>query len=76
MLIHDRDPRPSGENLSPWEPNWRIWCWVLAAAIVGFAAANASGGLSILLVITTFGLCCRAVDEAIPYGDGLREWRQ
>jgi len=29
-----------------------------------------------LLCFAAFGLCCRSVSEAVPYGDGLREWRQ
>lgn len=79
MLIHDEDPGPAPEGPqrpAPWEPNWRLWAWVLAAAIVAFAATNSSGPVSALLVLTAFGLCCRALNEAIPYGAGLTEWRQ
>ena len=79
MLIHDEDPSPAPDGppgRAAWEPNWRLWAWVLAAAVVAFAAANTVGAVSTLLVLTAFGLCCRALNEAIPYGGGLTEWRQ
>jgi hypothetical protein len=79
MLIHDEDPAPVPEDPpspAPWEPNWRLWSWVLAATVVAFAAANTAGAVSALLVLAAFGLCCRALNEAIPYGAGLSEWRQ
>jgi len=79
MLIHDRDREPPAQEPpggAAWEPNWRVWRWVLAAAIVVFAAASTTSGASTLLFLTGFGLCCRSVSEAVPYGDGLREWRQ
>lgn len=79
MLIHDHDPGPpdgDAPDRAPWEPNWRVWRWAVAGAVVAFAAANATGGVSVLLLLTAFGLCCRSLSEAIPYGDGLREWRQ
>jgi hypothetical protein len=79
MLIHDRDPGTPPEReprRAPWEPNWRVWRWLLAAGVVAFAAANATGAASTFLMLTVFGLCCRSLSEAIPYGDGLREWRQ
>ena len=80
MLIHDEDPgSPADEDPrrpAPWEPNWRVWRWVLAAGVVGFAAENTVGAVSALLVLTAFGLCCRALDEALPYGMGLTDWRQ
>lgn len=79
MLIHDGHPAPEPEGppeRAPWEPNWRLWAWVLAAGIVGFGAANTAGAASTFLVLTAFGLCCRALGEALPYGGGLTEWRQ
>ena len=76
MLIDDRNPGSPRPGPSPWEPNWRMWRWVAAAAVVAFAAASVSGGVAAMLAITAFGLACRALDEAIPYGQGLREWRQ
>lgn len=76
MLIHDEDRGPDPPERAAWEPNWRLWAWVLAAAVVAFAAVNTTGAVSALLVLTAFGLSCRALSEAIPYGGGLTEWRQ
>ena len=79
MLIHegDREPPPDDpQRPAPWEPNWRLWAWVLAAAVVAFAGVNTNGAASALLVLTAFGLCCRALNEALPYGAGLTDWRQ
>jgi hypothetical protein len=59
-----------------WEPNWRVWRWVLAALVTGFAAAHSGGALSVLLVFAVFALVCRALSEALPWGDGLSDWRQ
>jgi hypothetical protein len=44
--------------------------------VVGYAAAHSDGAVETLLVFLVFGLCCRAALEALPDGDGLREWRQ
>jgi hypothetical protein len=71
MLVHER---PAGPR--PWQPNWRIWRWVAVAAIVGYAASRATGGVGVLLIMVTFYAACKAVAEAIPYGNGLREHRQ
>jgi hypothetical protein len=71
MLIHEREPGPQ-----PWQPNWRVWRWVAAAVIVGFAATHATGGVGVLLILLAFYAACKAVSEAIPYGGGLREHRQ
>jgi hypothetical protein len=75
--VHAREPDdPEDQWREPWEPNWRIWRWVGAAVVVTFAATHAAGALEALLVLVVFGLCCRAALEALPDGDGLREWRQ
>jgi hypothetical protein len=34
------------------------------------------GAIEALLVFVVFGLVCRAAVEALPSGDGLREYRQ
>ena len=70
----DREPRP--EERRPWEPNWRIWRWVVAAVVVSYAATRSDGALEALLVFVVFGLICRAAVEALPNGDGLKEYRQ
>ena len=72
----DSRPHEPDEGPRPWEPNWRVWRWVGAALLVGFAAGHADGGVQYLLVVTTFTLVCQAVSEALPRMSGLREWRQ
>jgi hypothetical protein len=74
--VHASDPDPRDEGPRPWEPNWKVWRWVLAAVIVAFAATRSEGALEALLVFVVFGLVCRAALEALPGGDGLREYRQ
>jgi hypothetical protein len=65
-----------GEPRPPWEPNWRVWRWVAAAVVVAYAATQAQGVAELVLVVGVFALACRAATEALPSGDGLREWRQ
>jgi hypothetical protein len=71
MLIHEEERRPR-----PWHPNWRIWRWLAVAAVVGYGATAATGGIGVLLTLVAFYAACKAVAEALPYGDGLREHRQ
>ena len=75
--VHSPEPdRPDDDGRTPWEPNWRIWRWVGAAAVVAYAATRTEGAMQTLLVMVVFALCCRAAIVALPDGDGLREWRQ
>ena len=75
--VHARQPdEPEDEGRTPWEPNWRVWRWVVAAVLVTYGASRADGALEVLLVLVVFGLCCRAAPELLPSGDGLSEWRQ
>ena len=73
--IHAEEPdrRP---DKPPWEPNWKVWRWLVAAGFVGFGAAHTDGALAVLLVFVIFALVCRALLEAMPDGDGLRDYRQ
>jgi hypothetical protein len=71
MLIHEEEPRPR-----PWQPNWRVWRWLLVAAVVGYGATAATGGIGVLLALIAFYAACQALAEAIPYGGGLSEHRQ
>ena len=71
MLIHEEQSGPRA-----WQPNWRVWRWVVAAVVVGFAATAATGAIGVLLTFTAFFAACKAVAEAIPYGGGLSEHRQ
>ena len=75
--VHAREPDPpEDDGRTPWEPNWRLWRWLAAAAVVAYAASRAEGPLEALLVLIVFGLACRGALELMPGGDGLREWRQ
>ena len=70
----ERGERPEGPR--PWQPNWRLWRWLVPALVVGYAAAHSDGALATLLIFVVFGICCRAVLELVPEADGLRDWRQ
>ena len=70
----DRDPRPEGP--APWEPNWLVWRWILAALPFAYGVARADGAVKTLLAFVVFGLACRVLVELIPEGDGMREHRQ
>jgi hypothetical protein len=71
MLIHEREDGPR-----PWQPDWRVWRWVVVAVVVGYAATRATGGIGVLLILVAFAAACKALDEALPYRGGLREHRQ
>ena len=74
---HEPDPPPGkGGDRQPWEPNWRMWRWIAAAAVAVYCATEADGAAQGVLVILAFVLVCLAVDAGLPRGDGLREWRQ
>jgi hypothetical protein len=74
--VHAEDPSPGPDERPAWEPNWRIWRWVVVALPAAYAATSAQGVVEALLVLIVFGLACRAAVEALPDGDGLREYRQ
>ncbi len=75
--VHARDPdEPEDDGRTPWEPNWRLWRWLGAAAVFTYGAGHVEGALQYLLVLIVFALCCRGAVELVPDGDGLRDWRQ
>jgi hypothetical protein len=77
--VHSRDPDPlpeQPEGRTPWEPNWRVWRWILAAAVVVFAATRTDGAVQLLLVMIAFGLGCQAAAAAVPLPWGMRDYRQ
>jgi hypothetical protein len=75
-FVHAEDRDPGPERPRPWEPDWRVWRWVVAAVFVTYGAARSDGAVEALLVFVVFALVCRAALEALPNGDGLREYRQ
>jgi hypothetical protein len=72
--VHARDS--DDQRRRPWEPNWRVWRWIAAAVVLAYAATRSDGALEALLILGAFALACQAAAEALPSGDGLREWRQ
>ena len=74
MLVHE--PREEPPERPAWSPNWRLWAWVLAAVVVGFAASSTDGAIGFALLMGSFAAACRAVTVALPYGGGLTDWRQ
>jgi hypothetical protein len=74
--VHAGEPERPQYGRAPWEPNWRVWRWIIAAGVVTYGSAHTRGALAALLVIAVFALVCRAAAEALPHGDGLREHRQ
>jgi hypothetical protein len=74
--VHAQDPEPRDDERGPWEPNWRVWRWVVLAAILVYGCAHTHGALAALLMFAVFASVCQAAAEALPNGDGLREYRQ
>jgi len=74
--IHAHEPEPPDDGREAWEPNWRLWRWVLAGLVFAYAATRSHGALEFLLVLIVFAFGCRAVLELLPDGDGMREYRQ
>jgi hypothetical protein len=74
--VHAHEPGPPEDRRPVWEPNWRVWRWVLAAAALGYASGHTHGAVSAVLTLTVFVCVCQAGAEALPRGDGLREYRQ
>jgi hypothetical protein len=75
--VHAREPdQPEDDERASWEPDWRVWRWVVVAVVFGYAATRVGGVVELLLVMIVFAFSCRAAVEALTNGDGLREWRQ
>jgi hypothetical protein len=76
MLIDTRDPSPADRARPPWQPNWRVVAWAAAAIVIGIGGASADDAIGVVLIMVAFAAGCRALDEALPYKEGLREHRQ
>jgi hypothetical protein len=74
--VHAHGPGPPEERRPPWEPNWLVWRWVGTAGVAGYASAHSHGAVSAVLMLLVFVFVCQAAAEALPKGDGLREYRQ
>lgn len=76
FLIDDRPWRPVPSPDPVWEPNWRVWRWVLAALVMSGGGFVTNGFASYVCVVLAFAFALCALDRALPYKDGLREYRQ
>jgi hypothetical protein len=74
--VHAQEPDAHEERRPVWEPNWRVWRWILAAAVLGYGSAHTTGALAAVLTVVVFVCVCQAAAEALPSGDGLRQYRQ
>ena len=75
--VRSGPPDPPPEEARPlWEPNLRIWRWVLMALPPLYAALRTDGAAELVAVFLVLALVCRAALEAVPDGDGLRHFRQ
>jgi hypothetical protein len=74
--VHAHEPEPPEGRRQPWEPNWRVWRWIVAAAVAAYASAHSGGAVAALLMLLVFTFVCQAAAAALPDGDGLREHRQ
>jgi len=74
--VHANEPEPTPGGRPAWEPNWRLWRWVLAAIPLSIAADRSHGVVALILVLAVFTLVCKAIAELWPDGDGMREYRQ
>jgi hypothetical protein len=74
--VHANEPDPAPEGRPAWEPDWRLWRWIIAAIACTIAAERSEGVVALVLVLAVFAFACKAVDELLPNSDGLREHRQ
>jgi hypothetical protein len=78
LLIDTRrpPPPPSQPERPAWEPNWRLWGLVALAVAAAVGAQATAGVAAYVLVCAALVFGCRALAVALPYGAGLREYRQ
>jgi hypothetical protein len=76
LLIEERPFAPPPPSRPAWEPNWRVWSWVLAALLASAGGFVTGGFASYVFVVLAFAFALCALDRALPYKDGLREYRQ
>jgi hypothetical protein len=76
VLIDTRVPPPTPPERPVWEPDLRTWALVLAAGGSTVGAYETVGFASYVLLCAAIGFGARALTRALPYGDGLREYRQ
>ena len=74
--VHAGEPESRPGERPPWQPNWRMWRWIAVALVAIYCVSRTNGVAGLVLVIVAFTAACLAFDEALPRGDGLRQWRQ
>jgi hypothetical protein len=79
-FVHSEKPERPGEPEElgrwRWEPNWRVWRWLLAAVVAASLATLTDGYAELVLVFFAVAAVCRAVVVAVPEWDGMRDHRQ
>lgn len=77
LLVDDtlrrREPRRRPERI---RMPWRVVPSCSAAVACMTVSATSDGAVGLIAVIGAFAAACRALDRALPYGQGLREHRQ
>jgi hypothetical protein len=77
VLIDDRVPPFRAPDEGPvWEPDPTTAAWGAAAVGLGVGGALAPGIVGFGLLCGAIGCGAHAISRALPYGDGLREYRQ
>ena len=77
MLIDDRvPPFLPGDERPVWEPDPRTCAWVAAAVVFTVVGVLAPGFLSFALLCSALACGAHAITRVLPWGDGLREYRQ
>ena len=77
MLIDDRvPPFLPGDERPVWEPDPRTCAWVAATIVFIVGAAVAPGFLSFVCLCAALACGAHALTRVLPWGDGLREYRQ
>jgi hypothetical protein len=78
MLIDDRIPPflPPRDERPVWEPNLVTVAWTAVAIGTGTAGVLTGGFLSVVLLFLAIGCGAHAITRVVPYGNGLRDYRQ
>ena len=76
LLIDDRPSPPPPPDRPVWDPDWRTVGWVAATIAAGIASDATQGLTAFVLLCVAVACAGHAINRALPWGDGLREYRQ
>jgi hypothetical protein len=78
VLIDDRVPPflPPRDERPVWEPDPRTCAWVATTIVLIVGALLVPGIASFVLVCAAMACGAHAITRVLPYGEGLREYRQ